>query len=286
VTVEEEMTLLDSVSPKEARAYCRNGARLVGAGFRIFHLGAGVAAVIQEVIPVQGVGGADDYVSVKAHETPTGTSSMWRLSARAVCATGLSPMEIVEDDSVVDSAPSHSAEAECPIGKEVIGSSFAALLAPGEVMVTKSELVPSSGQDEVRVTGYDDDDGITATWGVRAYAFCVSPPPGAVDIVFDTYNPSGSGGSNLAWCPIGQIGLGSGAYVSDVAGVAAGDVTLTDAWFGWMEHGVDRIDNIDVADLPAAEDAAGQPLPTRRVRVRAGIRRRGPLGRRRALSLT
>lgn len=255
VTMEEETTLLDHQNPKEIRAYCRNGARLVGAGFSVFHQGGGLGAVVKEAVPVQGVGGADDYVSVKAYETPAGTSYTWRLFAYAVCATGLSGVEIVEDVSVIDSAPSHSAVAQCPFGKDVIGSSFAALLAPGEVMVTKSDLVTSSSPDEVRVTGYDDDDGITATWGVRAYAFCAFPPPG-LEIVPDTYNFSGIGGSNHAWCPIGKIGLGSGAYVSDVSGVAAGDVTLT----GLRTVGPFTQFNGEYAAVATAvEDADGTP---------------------------
>lgn len=223
VTRVDAWTNLDLVNPKSVTAYCRGGTKLIGTGFS--RTGGGAGVMIDEAVPTVGQIGADDRVKVTAYQTPAGAPFAWSLRAWAFCASGVSNVQVVYDESDFDTTAPKTAEAECLFGTKVVGTAFEARGASGEVVVTKIDPVPGSGvvNDKVVVKAHPDDNGITGSWSVRAYAFCATAPPG-LEIVSNTRASTGTSWTVAADCTGTKVALGAGGYVSDAA---TGNVLLT-----------------------------------------------------------
>lgn len=198
-------------------AECPAGSVLIGAGWSA----RGDRVVVNEAVPDLSTG----TVRVEAWEEEDGSSySNWTVTARAVCATGVFNVEVVDDGpSAFNSNPSRSDTAVCPFGKEVVGVGFdiGNSSSMGEVHVTS--IVPSA--DRVTVTAYEDDTGTADSWAVRAYAVCATEPFG-LEIV--TSPSPATGGFDATTCPAGKTAIGGGGSVDaarsdvDIMGVKVG----------------------------------------------------------------
>lgn len=215
VIVVEQRTNSDLVSPKEITAVCPPNTLLIGAGWGQRY--GSHYAVIDEARP------ESDRVTVRGAKTPVGPPTSWSLVARAICASGISNVQIVHQDSVINNLGTpKTAVATCPFGTRVVGTAFEALGPEGEVMVTKIDPTDYA----VSVKAYPDDTGIAGSWGVTAWAVCASAPAG-LEIVSRTLTPANPSGWNYmdvhTVCPRPKVAIGAGAYFNDVA---AGNVML------------------------------------------------------------
>jgi hypothetical protein len=73
-----------------------------------------------------------------------------------------------------DSAPSHTAIAECPDGKGLLGLGGKSEGGGGEVVLDAL----AADNDSVTVRGSEDEDGTNARWNVVAYAICADQGAG------------------------------------------------------------------------------------------------------------
>ena len=257
VTMEEVVSGDDYNNPKEVTAYCHGGKKLIGVGFYASTDSAG-GVIVDQAIPAVNRGvGLDDKVAVTAYETAAGVTSPWRLTARAICASGLSNVEVVSRPSAIDTVSPKTITADCPLGKRVVGSSFQGLNSPGEVIVTKVNPIAgggAGGKDTVSVTAYPDDDGIAGNWGVTAFAFCATTPSGW-EIKSNSLNQTGDSLFVGMDCGPGNVGLGSGWLFEDVSGVAAGNVLL----YNMSVVLFPQFNNIYIAMSTGREDPDGTP---------------------------
>jgi hypothetical protein len=167
-------------------AECDGGSTLIGTGW----IAGG--AIVDEVVPDLSTG----TVRVEAWEPEGGSvRANWSVTARAICATSVSNVEVVQDGSSAynsTNAPK-SETASCPFAKKLVGLGYEiGTFAEGEVHVTS--VVPTD--DEVTVTAYEDANGTTESWSVTAYAVCATEPSG-LEVVTST-SPSTS--SDLTVC--------------------------------------------------------------------------------------
>jgi hypothetical protein len=180
-------------------AECNGGSTLIGTGW----IAGG--AIVDEVVPDLSTG----TVRVEAWEPEGGSvRANWSVTARAICATSVSNVEVVQDGSSAynsTNAPK-SDTASCPFAKKLVGLGYEiGTFAEGEVHVTS--VVPT--EDEVTVTAYEDDNGTTESWSVTAYAVCATEPSG-LEVVTST-SPSTS--SDLTVCPGVKKAIGAGGAV-------------------------------------------------------------------------
>lgn len=204
-------------------AECDGGSTLIGTGW----IAGG--AIVDEVVPDLSTG----TVRVEAWEPEGGSvRANWSVTARAICATSVSNVEVVQDGSSAynsTNAPK-SDTANCPFAKKLVGLGYEiGTFAEGEVHVTA--VVPTD--DEVTVTAYEDANGTTESWSVTAYAVCATEPSG-LEVVTST-SPSTS--SDLTVCPGVKKAIGAGGAVD----IARNNV---DVWYaktgtyGGYEYGI------------------------------------------------
>jgi hypothetical protein len=144
--------------------------------------------------------------------------------ATAAPAHAIPGLEAVSGTSVINSLTPKSRTAVCPAGKVVIGSGGTISVGGGQVIL--DELFPS-GADRVTTTAYEDDNGTSANWLVRALATCAPAPAGyeRVPAAVSASN-STSPKSATATCPSGKYLIGTGARIEGGLGqVVLDDVT-------------------------------------------------------------
>lgn len=194
---------------EEATATCQTGT-VIGAGWAAL---SSDGVVIDEVVPDVATG----TVRVEAWQGDQGAPNPWSVRARAICATGIFNVELVDDGpSAFNSTSSKSDTATCPFGKKVVGVGFEIGGASGQVHV--ADVDPS--EDRVEVTAYEDDNFTAANWAITALAVCATEPFG---LEFVT-SPSPAPGTDTTTCPAGKSAIGAGASVD----IARNDVSLTD----------------------------------------------------------
>jgi hypothetical protein len=138
--------------------------------------------------------------------------------------------QVISAVSSADSSSPKTVTATCPSGKRVVGTGVYVDGAPGAVTV--SEIVPN--KTSVRVTGYEDQTGTSATWWIRAFAVCADPLPG-LTIVSATSAATSDGKAVTATCPAGTATLGVGAAVAGGKGEVFLDAMLPLADAGYAE---------------------------------------------------
>lgn len=120
--------------------------------------------------------------------------------------------------SANDSTPVKTVHADCPAGLRVLGGGgwiFAGGADADKVGLTELRPVhPVSGVDQYVVTAEEVTPNITSNWSVQAYVLCASPVSG-MSIVTNT---GSSFNATDAFCPVGQVVLGSGGKVNNPAG--------------------------------------------------------------------
>lgn len=150
----------NSLNVKDVRARCSPGKKVIGTGAQI--IGGLGQVVIDELIPVP------DSASARAFEDGTGTTANWSVRAYAICAAPLSGYSILSARSVESSYGPKSVQASCPAGKVSLGGGWNIDDGFGQVLV--DQVTPRSSG--VMVTGYEDDDGTSASWDLTSYAIC------------------------------------------------------------------------------------------------------------------
>ena len=182
-------------------AECSNGSALIGSGWSV-----NARVIADEVVPDVTAG----TVRVEARVPDDGPAfTNWSVTAKAICADGVSQIEREEGSSDFDDVAAKSAVAECGFGKKVVGVGFEieTTQAPGQIHVTS--VVPA--EDTVTVTAYEDDNGATdsagndADWAVIAYAVCATEPFGLEYVE----SPSPAKGTDHTTCPSGKKVIGA-----------------------------------------------------------------------------
>lgn len=196
-------------------AECPTGAVVIGTGWS-----ATGRTVVNEAVPDSSTG----TVRVQAFEQADGaTFPNWAVTAKAICATGITGVEVVNNGpSTFSSDSSRSDFAECPFGKEVVGVGFDIGISASEGEVHLTSIVPTSNR--VTVTAHEDDNGTAQSWGVTAYAVCATEPFG-LEIVT---SPSPATGFDATTCPSGKTAIGGGGVVDG----AEDDVNLNGVKIG------------------------------------------------------
>lgn len=194
--------------------------RLAGAGTlrdRVFPantdlIGVGWSAMYSSGVVVDEVVPSLTSVRVEAYAEEDGAPNAWALQVRAICASAVTNVEIVDDGS---SATTRSRRSPTPSRARsarrslVSATRSARQPAEGEVHITKAD--PSS--DRVDVTAYEDDTGTADSWAVTAFAVCATEPFGLEFVP----TPSPAYRSDTTTCPAGKVVIGGGADL----GVAA-----------------------------------------------------------------
>lgn len=120
--------------------------------------------------------------------------------------------------SANDSTPVKTVHADCPAGLRVLGGGgwiFTSGPDADKVGLTELRPVhPQSGVDQYVVTGEEVTPNITSNWSVQAFVICASPISG-LSIVANT---GFAFDETDAFCPAGQVVLGSGGRVNNSAG--------------------------------------------------------------------
>jgi hypothetical protein len=199
---------------KSVTATCPAGKRLLGAGGEIF---AGGNQVVLEDVRVSSLTG----VTAQGVEDQDGTAGNWFARAYAICANPVHLLERVAATSPTDSSRDKSATATCSPGKRVVGAGSE--IGGGGGQVVMDDLRPNAALDSVTVTGFEDGDGTTGNWFVRAIAICAAASQRVVAV-----SPNDSSGFKELFpdCPSDMRQTGGGA---DITG-GGGHVRLIETW--------------------------------------------------------
>ena len=103
-----------------------------------------------------------------AREDGTGYAATWEVSVFAVCAPAPSGYEIVSRIGEDTSDYVRSQRAVCPTDKEILGVGGWVHDGNGQVVIEDFH----HDDDEVLITAFEDDTGMSGQWHVHAYAIC------------------------------------------------------------------------------------------------------------------
>src|SRR5262245_11403488 len=201
-----QQSAVDSTAGKSVTAACPPGKIVVGAAGQINVATAG-KAVLEDITPLPNLAG----VNVVGTETGAGTTANWTVKAYAICANPFVAMQLVSQQSVVDSN-SKAMLLTCPSGTQVIG-------AGGQVNVGTSgaiglhEITPETATT-VRVIGAEIAGGTSENWTLKGYAICSSPPLGLQIVRTTSVIDSKHAKGVVAHCPAGKRVVGAGADIT------------------------------------------------------------------------
>jgi hypothetical protein len=159
-------------------------------------------------------------VTVRGLEDEDGFAGNWRITGAAICTTPPG-LERVVAASPNDSL-NKSVTATCPNGKRVLGAGGE--ISGGGRQVTLNDLIPGSSQKSVIVQGFEDEDGTSSNWQVRAFAICAKPVGGLERVVATSSTDSSLEKSVVVSCPTGKQVVGAGAEL----GGGGGEVVLNE----------------------------------------------------------
>jgi hypothetical protein len=224
---------------KSAIAACPAGTQVLGGGADI--VGGGHGVKLSSLRPQD----FDESFYADASADPRGYDGNWRLDAFAICASPVSGREIVH--SFTGGGPGEtdiSAQANCPAGKQVIGTG--ATVDANSVAVL-DDVMPDFDLSGVTAevmhdgTPVSGDTQLTA----EAIAVCVDPLPGQ-QLAFQT-TPASTGDKGMsATCPSGTQVHGAGAGLSGAYGEAHLD-----------RIGFNGVGGLGASDVDAREDVDG-----------------------------
>jgi hypothetical protein len=118
--------------------------------------------------------------------------------------------------SPIDSQPSKTVKATCPVGEQVIGGGgwVMTTVTADATKVTLTELQPvhpPSGADFYEVTGQEGTPNIATNWWVQSFAMCATPVPG-LHIV--SFTGPATASAAQAFCGSGEAALGGGGQIN------------------------------------------------------------------------
>jgi hypothetical protein len=201
-----QQSATDSTAGKSVTVACPIGKTLVGAAGQINIATAG-KAVLEDVTPLPNLSG----VNVVGTETGAGTTANWTVKAYAICAYPFVSMQMVSQQSPVDSN-SKALLLTCPTGTQVVG-------AGGQVNVGTSgaiglhEITPETATT-VRVIAVEIGTGTNANWTLNGYAICAWPPLGLQIVRTTSTIDSKHSKAVVAKCPAGKRVVGAGADIT------------------------------------------------------------------------
>lgn len=218
-------------------AECPANAALIGAGWSV-----NARVIADEVVPDVVAG----TVRVEGRIPDGGPAfANWSVTAKAICATGVTNVVRAQGPSGYDSSSPKNAVATCPFGKKVVGIGYQiGTFAPGQVHVTS--VVPTA--DTVTVTAYEDDNGAVdaagnnVDWDVTAYAVCATEPFGLERVA----SPSPAQGTDHTTCPTGKKVLGSAGSLNS----AQRDVSISSTQ-------ISTYAGFEIASANGVEDRSG-----------------------------
>lgn len=156
----------NSSSNRSATATCPAGKRVISAGGE--QTGT-TDVVLNDVRPNPGL----TAVTAQAFEDEDGFIGQWRVFAFAACANPPAGLELVSATTEPDSDFSASVAANCPSGKNLLGTG--AEIGQGLGQVGLDDLRPHSDLINNTVTAIEDQNGTPDDWTVTAHAICANP---------------------------------------------------------------------------------------------------------------
>jgi hypothetical protein len=160
-------------------------------------------------------------IPVQATEDQTGTSNSWSLRNYGVCRTPLPGQVLVSSASPSNSVSGKSATATCPAGTRVVGAA-GDVSGSGQVLLRRMR--PSVDLLSVDAIGFEDEDGTSENWTVRAHSICATAPPG-LQLVSAASTPDDAEEISAVTvsCPAGKYLLGTGGGIVTATGEAVID---------------------------------------------------------------
>jgi hypothetical protein len=180
----------DSTSPKEAKAVCPTGKKVVGGGGWVNQQSTGTnpeRLALTRLEPsddVLGTGtptGRDGYIAAAA-ETSPGTTGVWWVQAYAICADASSVpgWELEAEFSQTLSEPVQQVTSGCDPAdthKRALGTGARiAVFSQGEVVLQVARTDALGGL--TRAQAHEDANGYSGTWWLGAYTICANTPAG------------------------------------------------------------------------------------------------------------
>lgn len=170
-----------------------------------------------ELLGARGQAGVTEYSHAErqwgfasASEDDDGFANPWTLTAYVICADG-PHREWAFSQTPSDSVANKSTTVTCPAGTLLTGGG-ASLIGPGTDLVL-DDVVPSADLRSLRVEGFEDQDGTTATWLIASSARCGAPLPGQRRVSATSASNSVTSKSVTATCPAGQRVIGTGSEI-------------------------------------------------------------------------
>lgn len=212
----------DSVNDKSVTAFCPAGKKVIGTGGKVSGNVAGVR--LRRIVP------STYGVEVAAYEVYE-TSSMWSVTAYAICAKGFAPHEIVKSSSAFDASTVKAAAATCPSHLPLLGAGAdpAGANAAGKLLLTGMFPTPLDKTYKTTVGSGARTSASGGSWLAHSYAICSTSNFlgfGASLGYWYQDGPSDSSSSKSVTrnCPPGKVLLGTGGKINTSA---AGKVGLT-----------------------------------------------------------
>jgi hypothetical protein len=202
---------------KFAQAFCPTNTHVLGGGVEITD-GANLVHV-SSMLPIAGDGARDSFYATAMLDSQVPPTRSWRMSAWAICASGVSGWEIVQSFVAAEPGATFlSVTALCPAGKKVVGAG--GRISGGQRFVVDS-VDPFGDLSGVSVEGAGDERAPdpALSWGVGAYAVCVNPPAG-LRLVSATTGFSPDNKTKSVTCPSGTKLHGTGGGLTGAFGQA------------------------------------------------------------------
>src|SRR4051794_14026544 len=132
--------------------------------------------------------------------------------AGTAAAAQLPGLQRVTATSATNSLGVKSVTASCPSSYHVLSAAGDIEGGLGEVVM--DDITPNAALTSVTVTGFEDQDGTTNNWSLRAYAICSRPPAGLQRLT--QTSATNSIGYKDEWSPCwgGQKALGGGGEIT------------------------------------------------------------------------
>jgi hypothetical protein len=203
-------SLNDSQPAKDRFAGCPAGKQLLGGGGRIFP-GNGQ-------VTLDGITPNLNGITARGFEDEDGTNLRWQVDSFAICANPIPGLVQVDKTSVKDLF-SKGVTAQCPLGKELIGSG--AEMNGGQGIVVLDDIIPNTSLDQTEafaMTGRATKDPFSVT----AHAICADPLPG-LELKTATVGPNSFNQGVFISCSKGKQLLGLGGELTGAFGLATMD---------------------------------------------------------------
>jgi len=211
--VEQELivktSVSDSASQKSATASCPSGKRPVGTGAKVTPASAWGKVALLRITPEA----ATNSVTADGVEV-SGTSSLWSVTAYAICAKSFDSYQVVQGQSPFDVTSTKAATAQC--GSKLLGAGGHPAIAGAAGKVALTGIFPWTDHKSALASGAKTQTS-TTSWVVNSYAICGDFGPSLGYWYEDGSSNSSSPKSITRSCPAGTVLIGAGGKVNTTA---------------------------------------------------------------------